>query len=59
MHMLDDVTDDLHGLIQILFPDRCSRMMTSPGTMLDVYEAAYTEMTTIFASSATSNEGFD
>lgn len=33
--------------------------MAPPGTSLDVYEAAYTKMTTIFASGAKNNEGFD
>ncbi|KAI2626985.1 Alpha/beta hydrolase fold-1 [Hypomontagnella submonticulosa] len=112
-HTLDDVTDDLHELIQTLSPDRHSRIvfannsigahiarryadryptvvegilfldsnpgnigfediwpnpkdpsfnleqMTPPGTSLEVYEAAYTKMTTIFAASAKNNEGFD
>ncbi|KAI1643673.1 Alpha/beta hydrolase fold-1 [Daldinia loculata] len=112
-HTLDDVTDDLHELIQTRCPDRSSRIvfvnnsigahiarryadryprivegilfldsnpgnidyesiwpnpkdpsfnlqqMTPPSTSLDVYEAAYTKMTTIFAASAKNNEGFD
>ncbi|KAI1445831.1 Alpha/Beta hydrolase protein [Annulohypoxylon stygium] len=112
-HTLDDVTDDLHELIQTLVPDRSSRVvlmnnsigahiarryadrypkivegilfldsnpgntdyasiwpnpkdpsfdlgkMTPPGTSLEVYEAAYTKMTTIFAPDAKNNEGFD
>jgi hypothetical protein len=33
--------------------------MAPPGTPLDVYEAAYTKMTTIFAPSARNGEGFD
>lgn len=33
--------------------------MTPPGTSLEVYEAAYTKMTTIFASGAKNKEGFD
>jgi hypothetical protein len=33
--------------------------MTPAGTPLDVYEAAYTKMTTIFAASAKNKEGFD
>lgn len=33
--------------------------MAPPGTSLDVYEAAYTKMTTIFAPDAKNNEGFD
>jgi hypothetical protein len=33
--------------------------MTPAGTPLDVYEAAYTKMTTIFASDAKNKEGFD
>ncbi|KAI1097596.1 Alpha/beta hydrolase fold-1 [Jackrogersella minutella] len=112
-HTLDDVTDDLHELVQTLSPDRCSRIvfvnnsigahvarryadryptivegilfldsnpgntdyesiwpnpkdpsfnleqMTPPGTSLEVYEAAYAKVTTIFAASAKNNEGFD
>ncbi|KAI1144449.1 alpha/beta-hydrolase [Hypoxylon sp. FL0543] len=112
-HTLDDVTDDLHELIQTLSPERSSRIvfvnnsigahvarryadryptivegilfldsnpgntdyesiwpnpkdpsfnleqMTPPGTSLEVYEAAYNKMTTIFASGAKNNEGFD
>ncbi|KAI1451935.1 alpha/beta-hydrolase [Annulohypoxylon moriforme] len=112
-HTLDDVTDDLHELIQTLAPDRSSRIifvnnsigahvarryadryptivegilfldsnpgntdyaaiwpnpkdpsfdlekMAPPGTSLEVYEAAYTKMTTIFAATAKNNEGFD
>jgi hypothetical protein len=33
--------------------------MTPAGTPLDMYEAAYTKMTTIFAASAKNKEGFD
>jgi hypothetical protein len=33
--------------------------MVPAGTPLDVYEAAYTKMTTIFAASAKNKEGFD
>jgi hypothetical protein len=33
--------------------------MAPPGTPLDVYEAAYKKMTTIFASGAKNPEGFD
>ncbi|KAI1206195.1 alpha/beta-hydrolase [Annulohypoxylon truncatum] len=112
-HTLDDVTDDLHELIQTLAPNRSSRIvfvnnsigahvarryadryptivegilfldsnpgntdyesiwpnprdpsfdpekMAPPGTSLEVYEAAYTKMTTIFAADAKNNEGFD
>ncbi|OAX78386.1 hypothetical protein ACJ72_07309, partial [Emergomyces africanus] len=112
-HTLDDVTDDLHELIQALCPDRSSRIvfmnnsigahvarryadryptivegilfldsnpgntdyasiwpdpkdpsfdlekMAPPGTPLEVYQAAYTKMTTIFAPDAMNKEGFD
>ncbi|KAI3333205.1 alpha/beta-hydrolase [Ustulina deusta] len=112
-HTLDDVTDDLHELVQTLSPDRCSRLvlmnnsigahvarryadryptivegilfldsnpgntdyesiwpnpkdpsfdlekMTPPGTSFELYEAAYTKMTTIFSSGAKNKEGFD
>ncbi|KAI8625457.1 Alpha/beta hydrolase fold-1 [Xylariaceae sp. FL1651] len=112
-HTLDDVTDDLHELIQTLSPDRCSRIvfmnnsigahvarryadryptivegilfldsnpgnteysaiwpnpkdlsfnleqMVPPGTSLEVYEAAYTKVTTVFAPDAKNKEGFD
>lgn len=33
--------------------------MTPPGTSLEVYKAAYTKMTTIFAPGAKNYEGFD
>ncbi|KAK8130982.1 alpha/beta-hydrolase [Apiospora sp. TS-2023a] len=112
-HSLDDVTDDLHELIQTVSPDRQSRIvfvnnsigahvsrryadryptivegilfldsnpgntdyetiwpnpkdpsfnleqMTPPGTTLEVYQAAYTKMTTLFHSTAKNPEGFD
>ncbi|KAI2632838.1 Alpha/beta hydrolase fold-1 [Xylaria nigripes] len=112
-HTLDDVTDDLHELIQTVSPDRCSRIvfinnsigahvarryadryptivegilfldsnpgntdhatiwpnpkdesfnlekMAPPGTSLEVYEAAFTKMTTIFSPETKNKEGFD
>ncbi|KAI5925270.1 Alpha/beta hydrolase fold-1 [Camillea tinctor] len=111
-HTLDDVTDDLHELIQVLSPERSSRIVfvnnsigahiarryadryptivegilfldsnpgnteyadiwpnpkspsfnlekIPPGTPLDVYEAAYTKMTTVFSAAAKNGEGFD
>ncbi len=33
--------------------------MTPPGTSFELYEAAYTKMTTIFSSGAKNKEGFD
>lgn len=33
--------------------------MTPPGTSLELYEAAYTKMTTIFSADARNKEGFD
>lgn len=33
--------------------------MTPPGTSLEVYEAAYTKMTSIFAPTSKNGEGFD
>lgn len=33
--------------------------MIPPGTPLEVYEAAYTKMTTIFSAGAKNKEGFD
>ncbi|OJD17797.1 hypothetical protein AJ78_02150 [Emergomyces pasteurianus Ep9510] len=112
-HTLDDVTDDLHELIQTLCADRSSRIvflnnsigahvarryadryptivegilfldsnpgntdfasiwpnpkdpsfdlekMAPPSTSLEVYEAAYAKVTTIFAPDAKNKEGFD
>ncbi|KAI0484654.1 Alpha/beta hydrolase fold-1 [Xylariaceae sp. FL0804] len=112
-HTLDEVTDDLHELLQTLCPDRHSRLvllnnsigahvarryadryptivegilfldsnpgntdyaeiwpnpndpsfdlekMAPPGTSLEVYEAAYEKMTTIFAPEGKNKEGFD
>lgn len=112
-HDLDDVTDDLHELINTVSPDRKDRIVfvnnsigahvarryadrypgvvegilfldsnpgntdyaqiwpnpkdpgfnlekqAPPGTTLEVYEAAYTKMTTIFSPDAVNKEGFD
>ncbi|KAI0867451.1 Alpha/beta hydrolase fold-1 [Hypoxylon argillaceum] len=112
-HTVDDVTDDLHELIQTVSPDRSSRIvfvnnsigahvarryahryptivegilfldsnpgtldhaeiwpnpkdpsfnlekMVPPNTTLEVYEAAYTKMTTVFSAGAKNGEGFD